>query len=204
MKRIVFEYLWIILGSLLYAFGTVCFIFPLGLFLGGTSGISVILTAFVGNTPGLIFSVMNTALLLLALIVLGKGMALKTLVGSVATTLFISLLERLLAGQGTLIPSPLLSAVAGAAIIAVASALLFYVKSSSGGTDIIALIIQKFSSIQIGKALLLTDVLIVVVGGVVSGWHIAVSSFVGLLIKTLGIDLMIKLIKSTLGAKESA
>jgi hypothetical protein len=44
----------------------------------------------------------------------------------------------------------------------------------------------------------------VVVGGVVSGWHIAVSSFVGLLIKTLGIDLMIKLIKSTLGAKESA
>jgi uncharacterized membrane-anchored protein YitT (DUF2179 family) len=81
---------------------------------------------------------------------------------------------------------------------------LFYVKSSSGGTDIIALIIQKFSSIQIGKALLLTDVLIVVVGGVVSGWHIAVSSFVGLLIKTLGIDLMIKLIKSTLGAKESA
>lgn len=189
-----FEYLLILSGSLLYAVGTVLFIFPNGLFLGGTSGISVILTALIDNTPGAIFTVMNTALLLLALIVLGKGMALKTFIGSAATTLFISILDGLCAGKAALLTSPLLSAVVGAAIIAVASALMFYVGSSSGGTDIIALIIQKFSGIQIGKALLLTDVLIVVIGGVVSGLSVALSSFLGLLIKTLGIDLLIKLI----------
>ena len=189
-----FEYLLILSGSLLYAVGTVLFIFPNGLFLGGTSGISVILTALIDNTPGAIFTVMNTALLLLALIVLGKGMALKTFIGSAATTLFISILDGLFAGKAALLTSPLLSAAVGAAIIAVASALMFYVGSSSGGTDIIALIIQKFSSIQIGKALLLTDVLIVVIGGVVSGLSVALSSFLGLLIKTLGIDLLIKLI----------
>ena len=68
---------------------------------------------------------------------------------------------------------------------------MFYVDSSSGGTDIIALIVRKFTAIDIGKALLITDVLIVVVGGILSGWTIAISSFVGLLVKTLGIDAVI-------------
>ena len=81
------------------------------------------------------------------------------------------------------------------AIIAVASGVMFYVKSSSGGTDIIALIVQKYSNINIGRALLITDFLIVVAGGILSGYIILVSSFIGLLIKTFGIDYVIELIK---------
>jgi uncharacterized membrane-anchored protein YitT (DUF2179 family) len=88
-------------------------------------------------------------------------------------------------------------------IIAFVSAIKFYVNSSSGGTDIIALIIQKFSKIKIGKALLVTDVLIVVLGGILSGWTIAISSFIGLLIKTLGIDVIIKIIEKNRKLKEN-
>ena len=69
--------------------------------------------------------------------------------------------------------------------------------SSSGGTDIIALIVKKFSGIKIGKALLMTDVLIVLVGGALSGITVLISSSVGLLIKALGIDLVILFIKKT-------
>ena len=65
----------------------------------------------------------------------------------------------------------------------------------SDGTDIIALIVKKFSGIQIGKALLITDVLIVLVGGILSNITILISSFLGLLVKTLGIDLVIWMIK---------
>ena len=83
----------------------------------------------------------------------------------------------------------------GAAIIAVASGVMFYVDSSSGGTDIIALIVRKYSSIDIGKSLLITDFLIVIAGGILSGYIIAISSFIGLLVKTLGIDLVIDTIK---------
>ena len=68
--------------------------------------------------------------------------------------------------------------------------------SSSGGTDIIALIVKKFSGIKIGKALLMTDVLIVLVGGALSGITVLISSSVGLLIKALGIDLVIWFIKN--------
>jgi APA family basic amino acid/polyamine antiporter len=79
-------------------------------------------------------------------------------------------------------------------IIAIASGMMFLVNSSSGGTDIIALIVKKFSGIRIGRALLITDVTIVLVGGCLSGWTIFASSLIGLLIKTLGIDVIIYLI----------
>lgn len=72
---------------------------------------------------------------------------------------------------------------------------MFFVDSSSGGTDIIALIVKKFSGIQIGKALLITDILIVLIGGWFLGITLLISSVVGLLIKTLGIDFVISIIK---------
>lgn len=195
LKTTAIEYFIILLGSLLYAFATVFFIFPPSLFLGGTTGISVILTAFWAQSPGFIFTIINVLLLLLALIILGRTMALKTFVGSTLTTIFIAVLEKAFPLEKAPVPHSPISAVIGAAIIACASAMMFYVDSSSGGTDIIALIIKKFSSIQIGRALLLTDILIVIVGGIVSGWLIAFSSFIGLLVKTLGIDFIIRQIK---------
>ena len=204
-KRLFLEYLFIFLGSVLYAFSTVFFIFPKSLLLGGTSGISVILTSFLSTSPGVILAVINGILLLLALLIFGKDMALKTFVGSALTTLFVSAFEKLFPLQSAPIENPFVSAGVGAALIALASAVMFYVNSSSGGTDIIALIVKKFSNIHIGNALLITDVIIVVIGGIMSGWVIAVSSFEGLLIKTLGIDLFIKVIKhiQEKGAKET-
>jgi uncharacterized membrane-anchored protein YitT (DUF2179 family) len=195
-KRItVWEYVLILIGSILYALSTVTFIFPIGLLLGGTSGISVILTSFLPFSPGIILMIINFALIVLAFLVLGKGMAVKTLVGSVLTTAFVGFFEGLIDPARPLIQNPYISAILGAVIIAVASGIMFYVDSSSGGTDIIALIVKKFSGIKIGKALLITDVLIVLVGGFLSGITVLFSSTIGLLIKTLGIDLVIYLIR---------
>ena len=193
--KILRDYCMILLGGLLYALSTVLFIFPHGLLLGGTSGISVILEAFLPFSPGTILLAINTMLLIVAFIILGKQMALRTFVGSTVATVMITLTEQIVQLQAPVIPIPWLSALTGAAIIAVASGVMFYVDSSSGGTDIVALIVRKYSSIDIGKALLLTDFLIVVAGGILSGWTIGLSSMAGLLVKTLGIDFVISLIK---------
>lgn len=193
--KILRDYFMILLGGLLYALSTVLFIFPHGLLLGGTSGISVILEAFLPFSPGTILLAINTVLLIVAFIILGKQMALRTFVGSTVATVMITLTEQIVQLQAPVIPIPWLSALTGAAIIAVASGVMFYVDSSSGGTDIVALIVRKYSSIDIGKALLLTDFLIVVAGGILSGWTIGLSSMAGLLVKTLGIDFVIGLIK---------
>ena len=197
-KLVVRDYLLIIIGSILYALSTVLFVFPSGLLLGGTSGISIILTSFLPFSPGGILTVINLALIIIAFIILGKEMATKTLVGSVLTTVFICITEAPLTFKAPLISSPYVSALIGSTIIAVASGIMFYVDSSSGGTDIIALIVRKFTHIQIGKALLITDVLIVIIGGALSGLTILFSSILGLLIKTLGIDLVIHFIKRSI------
>ena len=189
------DLLLIIAGSVLYAVSTVVFIFPNSLLLGGTSGISVILEAFIPFSPGTILTVINFSLIILAFLILGKSMAFKTLIGSVLTTVFVGAFEKLFQFEQPIISNHYLSALIGSLIIAFASGVMFYVDSSSGGTDIIALIVQKFSDIKIGKALLITDVLIVLVGGILSEATILLSSSLGLLIKTFGIDAFISLFK---------
>ena len=185
------EYFLIILGSAFYAVSTILFIFPHSLLLGGTSGISVILNFFLTFSPASILMVINFLLIIVAFLVLGKSMGLKTLMGSSLTTIFIGVFEKILYLKEPIIQNQYISAVIGAFFIAIAGGIMFYVGSSSGGTDVIALIIQKFSSIKIGKALLITDVLIVIVGGLLSNLVILISSFIGLLVKTLGVDLVI-------------
>ena len=194
MKKEISNYCLIMFGSILYAVATVAFIFPHSLLLGGTSGISVILNAYIPFSPGVILMIINFSLIIAAFIILGKEMAIKTFVGSALTTVFVGIFEKVF-NSGTVISNIYISAFVGAALIALASGVMFYVKSSSGGTDIIALIVQKYSNINIGRALLITDFLIVVAGGILSGYIILVSSFIGLLIKTFGIDYVIELIK---------
>ena len=187
----IIEYFLIILGSAFYAVSTILFIFPHSLLLGGTSGISVILNFFLSFSPANILMVINFSLIIVAFLVLGKSMGLKTLVGSSLTTIFIGVFEKILNLKEPIIQNQYISAVIGAFFIAITSGIMFYVGSSSGGTDVIALIIQKFSSIKIGKALLITDILIVIVGGLLSNLVILISSFIGLLVKTLGVDFVI-------------
>ena len=193
--QILRDYLLILLGGILYAISTVLFVFPHGLLLGGTSGASVILDAYLPFSPGTILLVINTALLVAAFLILGKQMAVRTLVGSTVTTVMITLLEQVLKLQAPVVANPFVSVLIGASIIAVASGVMYYVDSSSGGTDILALIIRKYSSINIGKAQLIADFLVVLIGGILSGWTIAVSSVLGLLVKTFGIDFVIGMIK---------
>jgi len=204
MRKTVREYSLILIGSVLYAISTLIFIFPCGLLLGGTSGISVILATFLTRSPGTLLGIINFGLIVLAFFVLGKEMAVKTLVGSVLTTLSVTLLEKPLTFDAPFIGNPYFSALIGAAVIAIASGVMFYVESSSGGTDIIALIVKKFSNLQIGKALLVTDVLIVLVGGLLASRTILFSSALGLLVKTFGIDCVIRCIKKTMSKREAA
>ncbi len=189
------EYALILLGAILYGLSTILFVFPHELLLGGTSGIAVILAKVLPLTAGEVSVTLNVSLIVVAFFVLGKGMAIKTFFGSIFTTIAIGLFEKILPVEEPPIANIYLSALAGAAVIAVASGIMFYVDSSSGGTDIVALIVKKFFPIHIGRALLLTDLLIVLVGGILAGLQMLCSSFVGLLVKTLGIDVVIGFIK---------
>ena len=191
MKKTLIDYSFITLGSALYALAFALFVFPHSLVLGGTGGLSVIFQRFLplgANGEGTWLAIWNFALLILAFLILGRQIAFRTFVGSTLTGLFTPFFQNLLSLKAAPIGSPVLSALAGAALIAVASAILFAVSSSSGGTDIVALILRKFTNIHIGRALLVADVLIVIAGGFLSGLWVFLYSFLGLVVKTLGID----------------
>ena len=205
LRKFAFEYSFILVGSLLYAISTVLFVFPSGLVLGGTNGIAVILNGIFHQTPGTFSVILNASLILLAFLVLGRDMATKTLVGSLATTFAITGVEQFLHIEAPIIENHFLAAFAGAAIIAVASGVMFYVGASSGGTDVLALILKKYTTLHIGRALLVTDFLIVVLGSFVLGLYVGAASLVGLIVKTFGIDYVISLVekwKSRMSKKE--
>ena len=179
-------------GSLIYAVALHYFIFPHDVLLGGTGGVSVLLNHYFPVLSAEAYLVIiNVTLMLAAVVTLGKSMAGKTMLGSLFTTLFVGALDSACICRGPLVENVFLSAVLGAMTVAVGSTILFAVDSSSGGTDIVALIIKKYSRISIGKALLAADILIVVMGILSFHWTVAVASVVGLLIKTFGIDLLI-------------
>lgn len=199
MKKSVIEYLFILIASALYGLATILFIFPHSLLLGGVSGVAVILEEYLPILPGTILMIINFSLIVIAFLVLGGEMAVKTLFGSTFTTLSIGIFEKILPQNLLLIHNIYLSSVIGALLIAIASGIMFYVKSSSGGTDIIALIVKKYSKLNIGKAVFVTDILIVVLGGFLSGITLLISSFLGFLVKVCGINFVIdKILKRKL------
>ena len=195
--------LWIAAGSILYGGGTCLFVFPHSITPGGTSGIAVILSHFLELSSGKISSVINLCLLLLAFVLLGKSVAVKTVIGSTLTTAAIFFIDGIFADKDPLITNVFVSGIVGCAIISLASALLFYVDSSSGGTDIMAMIVKKYSKINIGRALFITDILIVVLGALVFDLRLALASFVCFLIKTWGIDGIILVLDKISDKKEN-
>lgn len=92
------------------------------------------------------------------------------------------------AGQGTELFLELLFTIGG---IAIGSAILFSQNASSGGTDIIAMILKKFTNVNIGTALLITDVILAIAGGFAFGIKLALFSLCGLVIKSFIVDTVI-------------
>ena len=163
-------FLYVNLGVLLTAIGIYFFKTPNGFATGGVSGLSLIISkALPFATQGEYMLVINVILLIIGFLVLGKGCGILTCYCSLMISLENLLFETLLpysntaifpAAGGRLTNEPLLELVYAVLLTGVGSAILFKFKASSGGTDIIALIFKKKTDMNVGTALLYTDILI--------------------------------------------
>lgn len=149
------------LGIILMAVGIYFFKFPNGFATGGVSGVAVILAnAFPQISQATYMLVINVALLIVGVIVLGRECGFLTIYCSMALSLLNSLFEVAFPLDGPLTAFPLLELVYAVLLTGVGSAIIFKCHASSGGTDIVALIIKKHTSINVGSALLITDFVI--------------------------------------------
>lgn len=182
------------MGSALTAIGIYFFKIPNSFSTGGVSGISTIVGKLVKNpfiTPATLIVCLNIFLVILGFILLDKKDMIGTVYGSVVFSGLTWLFERVLPMESPMTDQPFLELVIGILLEGFGSALLFQCRASSGGTDIVALILKKFTSLDVGKALLLTDFFITC-GAFVFGVRTGLFSLLGLFAKAFLVDSVIE------------
>lgn len=182
------EYAVITASTLCMAVGIYFFKFPNNFTFGGVSGLSVVLSPFLPISPSTVNFVINGLLLVLGFVFLGKGFGVRTVYASTLLSVSLSLLDQLAPLSAPLTDEPLLELVFAVLLPGFGSAVLFNLGASSGGTDIVAMIMRKYTSFDIGRALLLSDLLITLSAFLVFDMKTALFSCLGLMSKSLVVD----------------
>ena len=161
MKKYLKENLLITIGILLTAIALEYFFYPNNIAAGGISGLALVLNKIFGISPGLILIIANIILFALAFMLIGGGFGGKSIYASFGLSLVLWLIEKYL--EPTAVTHNLvLATVAGSVISSLGIAMVFSQNSSTGGTSIIAKILNKYLHLDIGKCLLITDFIITI------------------------------------------
>ena len=193
VKQFLTEYALLTLGTALVAMGTYFFKFPNHFSTGGVTGIAVILSSiFPSISSSLFASVINVAFLLLGFGVLNRGFGVRTVYCSLLFSGMLTGLEWLVPLSGPLTDEKLLELFFGVILPALGSAILFNTQGSTGGTDILAMILKKFTSLDIGMALLYVDVLIAGSTLILIDIETGLFSLLGLVLKSVLVDSVIE------------
>ncbi len=184
---------WVVLnlGTLLLAAGVYFFKAPNNFATGGVSGLSIILANFTKGVPWLgqteIMTIINVVLLIIGFIFLGRGCGFKTAYCSLVYTGEMQLMK-LIPIQLPLTDEIFLEFVFAMLLTSAGSAIIFNCRASSGGTDIVALIIKKYTKMDVGTALLITDFLIAASTFFIFDIRTGLLSLLGLFTKAFLVD----------------
>ncbi len=196
------EYFLILLGAFIMAVGFVYFISPYKFVPGGVYGIAIVihyvtkgLWAFApaGIPVGLMGLALDIPLTIIGTKILGPKFGVKTVVGFVALSQFIMLLTLFQGDKPLVEGDPLLSAIFGGVLMGLGIGLMFRSKATSGGSDIIAMIIAKYTRLPMGQLMIYVDSAIVLIGLVVfRDWKIPLYSWLVIFITGKVIDTVIE------------
>lgn len=186
VKNVINEYLFVIIGAAIIALGFNLFLFPNQIASGGVSGISTILHGVFGWNAGLVQYAFNIPLFIAGVLVLGKKFGFKSLVGTLALPFFVLLT----ASWEAWTLNPLLGAIFGGIVVGFGIGLVFKGNASTGGTDLLAQIITKYTGLTLGTSVLLIDGIIAVSAAVVFDLEKGLYALIGLYVTTKTIDIV--------------
>ena len=176
------------ISTLIMAVGIYFFKFANNFTFGGITGIAVLVAKFLPISASDFSFVVNILLLLIGWIVLGKSFAEKTAYSTILLSVSLSLLERIYPMSHPLTNEPLLELIFAILLPALGSAILFNIGASSGGTDVIAMILKKYPSVDIGKGLMISDLIFTLAGFLVFNVKTGLYSLFGLIMRSALID----------------
>ena len=186
------EYTVLTVATLILVVGIYAFKFPNHFSFGGVTGIAVVLSAITPATPGDITFIINMALLVVGFIFLGRSFGTRTVYVSILMSVGLSLAEVWFPMECPLTGEPVLELMYAIVLPAFSSAILFNIGASGGGTDIIAMVLKKYTSLNIGGALFAVDLFIVPASCLVFDAQTGLFSLCGLLAKSLVVDNVIE------------
>lgn len=192
-KKWLINYSLILVGSFILASGFVLFITPYKIVPGGVYGIAIIIHYILGTPVGLTALTMDIPLTLIGIRVLGPRFGYKTVVGFLLTAFFVDGITYLYGNEPLVADEPLLSSIFGGVFLGLGLGLIFKAKATSGGTDIIAMIIGKYTKLPIGQLLIYVDSVIVLFGLIIfQDWKIPLYSLIVIFITGKVIDTVLQ------------
>lgn len=183
------DYVMIALGMILYGIGWTVFLLPNDITTGGVPGIASIVYFATGLPVQYVYFSINFILLLLAIRILGWKFSIKTIFAVFTLTFFLSLIQQVTQGITLLHDQPFMACVIGASFCGSGIGIAFSSNGSTGGTDIIAAIINKYRDITLGKVMLICDLIIISSSYfVLKDWEKVVYGYVTLYICSFVLD----------------
>lgn len=182
----------ILLGSLCVALGLYFFWAPSQLAAGGVSGLAIVIKQLIPIVPiGVIILCLDILMFTIGFLVLGKSFGVKSIVSSLSISGYMMILEWFVPQMIPFSSDHLVILIFGALLIALGQSIIFNQGGSSGGTDIIAKIINKFSHINIGASLMIADMVVVLLAITVFGIEKGLYAALGVIITSTLIDYFI-------------
>jgi len=188
----ILEYTYTIIGSFLTAAAVVFFATPAKIANGGVSGIAVLLHYTIGVDVGITILILSIPLFFVGIKIFGKEYGIKSLMGTLLFSFFTIILTRYFGDRGIInyshYVSYLLSAIFGGILFGAGLGFVLKGGANTGGTDIIAQILAKYTPISLGSALVVTDGVIVLFSAFIFGIESAMYAVITIYITGVGID----------------
>lgn len=186
LRNDILEYVYVIAGAAIVAIGFNAFLLPNQVASGGVSGISTILHGLFDWNPGLVQYAFNIPLFLAGVVLLGKKFGVKSFIGTITLPLVVLLTDN----WEPWTTNPLLGALFGGIVVGLGIGLVFKGNASTGGTDLLAQIITKYTGLTLGTSVLLIDGLIAISAAVVFDLEKGLYALIGLYVTTKTIDII--------------
>ena len=189
MFRELKDYLMIALGMIMYGIGWTVFLLPNDITTGGVPGIASIVYFATGLPVQYVYFGINAFLLLLSLKILGWKFSMKTIYAVFVLTFFLSVIQKLTEGVVLLQDQPFMACILGASFCGSGIGIAFSANGSTGGTDIVAAIINKYRDITLGRVIMICDMIIITSSYfVLKDWEKVVYGFVTLYVCSFVLD----------------
>ncbi len=188
-KRFLNELIWMTFGTLILSAGVYFFKFPNNFSMGGVSGLSILLgKALPVLSPSTYNSIINVLFLILGFLLLDKSFGFRTVYCSLLSAGLIEVFSWVVPMSAPLADQLILELLFAVILPALGAAILFNIDASSGGTDIAAMILKKYTGLDVGSALLVSDIAIAAAALVVFDLTAGLCSLLGLALKSVLVD----------------